>query len=224
MSDIERDIQTDLQVMQERILPMMKRIGWINPETVVTPCEGSDDERLKTLDLKHCIDYLFQEPNKTEYGIGFRRQNGRNYATTTIRLERANGFETEYTKLKKHIESGDPYPKYIIQAYMSKDNSKILNMAIIKTKDLIFFTEGDPGFKDYFYYDTYNGHDAMMRVFQWKTLLRHRHACDIRILYEDKIHHKIYKILKPKTFGSNLRESEQVVTKRPEEQGGYKID
>lgn len=109
------------------------------------PCEGSDSELAKRLDMTCGIDYvLVSGDGSLLKGVGCRFQEDRwaqKYNTFTIRKERDSGARTEFEKRKHAIKKGGLYPYLTMHGYIDTENDRIDRMAVAKTAELIDYCE-----------------------------------------------------------------------------------
>lgn len=115
--------------------------------------ESSDHQTDKDLDMQAGIDGYQLQTDKGMRGIASRVQylpdpriewelQHTGY-TFTIRLARQSGATTEYEKRLRAIQSDGGYllPHLWVHAYVSQDCSRLLSVAVVRTKDLFAHTE-----------------------------------------------------------------------------------
>jgi hypothetical protein len=91
----------------------------------------------KTLDTLAGIDLWHFNTKYGVRGVANRIQYDRNYQTFTIRKSRESGVKTEYQKRKYAIERDYLYPVLTFQGYLNRGTGKVLDWAIVRTKDII---------------------------------------------------------------------------------------
>lgn len=103
--------------------------------------ECSQDSELRSLfDSVSGVDAWQVVNGKGMYGISSRVQpSGHDWSTFTVRLARRSGARTEWAKLREAVFSDDGrlYPKWFVQAYMSRDNANLISCAAVKTAELV---------------------------------------------------------------------------------------
>ena len=69
-------------------------------------------------------------------GIALRVQYNVNWGTFTVRLKRANHYQTEFEKRVEAIQKGYLYPYLTMQVYYDDNAKNIMSGAICRTEDL----------------------------------------------------------------------------------------
>ena len=119
------------------VWPVIKKScgnGNIKPVEII-----KDNDIAKDLDVLCGIDIWQTIIGKGSRGIASRVQFGpKNWKTFTVRNFRTSGYKTELQKRLDAINSGGRYiyPYLTCQAYVSKDESRLLGCALAKTKDI----------------------------------------------------------------------------------------
>lgn len=107
----------------------------------VVSMEASQDKELRTLfDVASGVDAWQIVDGGGMYGVASRVQpSGHDWSTFTVRLSRKSGARTEWAKLREAVYSKDGrlYPQWFVQAYMSKDNARLIACAAVKTAELV---------------------------------------------------------------------------------------
>ncbi len=89
-----------------------------------------------------CDLILLDKRNYTISGVASRIQIvDEPYDTFTVRLQRDSGSPTEFEKRTFAMSNECIYPKFTFQAYASKEDFRLLSMAVIRTQDLYKFIE-----------------------------------------------------------------------------------
>lgn len=136
------DVQRDMKKSQEAFCShVWDAIGPLIGGGRVISMESSQDNELRTLfDVTSGIDAWQIIDGQGMYGVASRVQpSGFDWSTFTVRKSRDSGSRTEWDKLRNAVYSKDGrlYPKWFVQAYMSKDNSELVACAAIKTAELV---------------------------------------------------------------------------------------
>ena len=93
----------------------------------------TNSKSINPLDSKYGFDLL---QNDT-IGISSRIQpTSRSWDTFTIRYLRSSGLRTEYVKRVIAIAIDDIYPKWTSQAYTNLNDTKLISIGVVNTKEL----------------------------------------------------------------------------------------
>lgn len=145
--DVERDLSASAKAFQEIVWPQYQPIlgGEIRHVESVS-AQGFE----KDLDTLAGIDaWQIHRESGQIYGVGSRVQpvtrgippGALPYNTFTIRLERHNGYETEYSKRLHAIERGALYPAITIHGYYCASQRTLLSSMSCKTRELFCLAE-----------------------------------------------------------------------------------
>ena len=169
-AEVERDMRRSQSAFQLHVWPALSlHIGGGR----VVSMEASADKELRTLfDLSSGIDAWQAIDGCGMYGIASRVQpSGHDWSTFTVRKSRHSGAKTEWAKLREAVFSDDSrvYPKWFVQAYTSKDGSRLISCAAVKTAELVshidWFCQDE--------HDTRDTNNATFWIVGWDKPARH---------------------------------------------------
>ncbi len=109
----------------------------------VHPIEGVDGDLQRKLDREAGIDAVLFASHGV-YGIASRIQFDENYRTFTIRKERESGRTTEWEKLQQSLKNASLMPSLTVQAYVDRNDNRLLGAAVTCTVDLVRWIERNP--------------------------------------------------------------------------------
>lgn len=142
--DVRSDFEKENRVAKRLIAPMVIRM--IGGEFYITETTSESVEFL--LDRHAGFDALHKTEDGLLRGVAMRIQFcDKAFNTFTVRTKRSTGAQTEFAKrvlaIEKHDTKGALYPWLTMQAYVSKNEKKLLSMAIIKTITLFTFLQSN---------------------------------------------------------------------------------
>jgi len=88
------------------------------------------------LDIHAGIDALLIHPQFGVLGIAVRIQYDKNWRTFTVRMKRETQVRTEFAKLLAAQVNGGITPKLMVQAYVDRENGRLLGAAVAQTEDV----------------------------------------------------------------------------------------
>lgn len=144
MNNINTEIQRTAYYMTKVVYPQIKKLKWFKDSELYN-IENSQDSTLSILDTKCSIDGYILKPDIGSIPIATRCQYGSSYSTFTIRRSLKYNGRTEYDKIAYAIEHPlYTRPQLSIHAYLtSKDNGKLISVAIAKTEDIFSLINKD---------------------------------------------------------------------------------
>lgn len=103
----------------------------------IYPVEGEPHVTLRMLDMAAGVDFLHLSRSGCVRGIASRMQCGdRNWATFTVRENRASGARTELAKRNSSLVKNAISPELTVQAYFS-NAEKLFGFAVAREKDIL---------------------------------------------------------------------------------------
>ena len=107
--------------------------------------ENVNNPACKWLDTSAGVDLLIKHNEKLFLRTVASRiqRTDKDWKTFTIRLERDNGTMTEYEKKMTAFRHGGVLPTLTYQAYISKDDGKLISLGIAWTVDILDYTKSN---------------------------------------------------------------------------------
>lgn len=137
IAEVERDLRRSKASFMEFVWPA---IGPLIGGGELISMEGEDDKLKALFDTTSGIDAWQYREGAGMWGIASRVQPiGRCYGTFTVRRGRKTCSRTEEHKLWEAVNAidGRVFPKWFIQAYMTKDSSQLISAAACETRSLL---------------------------------------------------------------------------------------
>ena len=131
------DVQTAMRDSQHyfRTLVMPKFLKTFGGKIEVV--EGLPHLLTQKLDMAAGIDAVYEPPGHGPYGLALRVLYGKNYESFTVRCQRESGMKTELAKRRESLRRGGLAPSLMLQAYVDREQNKLLAGAVAKTEDVL---------------------------------------------------------------------------------------
>ena len=132
-SDVQTAMKDSRYYFRTLVMPEFLKVFGGKIEVV----EGVPHLLTQKLDIAAGIDAVYEPPGHGPCGLALRVQYDWNYESFTVRCLRESGMKTEFTKRQESLQHGGLAPTLMLQAYVDREQNKLLAGAVAKTEDVL---------------------------------------------------------------------------------------